>query len=266
MSHDHTGALRNGRISSVEAGSRNLVALASVWARRGNSAWTKAVASSWSSCGRSQIKTDCASAFILHILARRTWDLRRDKLKTSWLVGRRRRFFSSASGRRHAWTKRLDPGGARGVNDEVTPSECGVFRKETGTYLSRRLPRFNVWNRFGVAYRWSPPGGGNAKIGRGAKGDGLLICAMNRRGRRGRATPCGKNYHFGPLGWEGLSQVLNHPRIGFDDRLLGSQVMEQELTRVGNVRLLVWASSVSTRFFQALTASRTPGTRAGHRR
>ena len=55
-----------------------------------------------------------------------------------------------------AWTEALTML-TQGVSDEVYAEVSAEFSEEELAYLSSAIAAINVWNRFGVAYRWSPP-------------------------------------------------------------------------------------------------------------
>jgi alkylhydroperoxidase family enzyme len=44
-----------------------------------------------------------------------------------------------------------------GVSDEVYAQASAEFSKRELAYLSSAIASINVWNRLGVAYRWTPP-------------------------------------------------------------------------------------------------------------
>jgi alkylhydroperoxidase family enzyme len=45
----------------------------------------------------------------------------------------------------------------QGVNDEIYAEASAEFSEKELAYLSSAIAAINVWNRLGVAYRWSPP-------------------------------------------------------------------------------------------------------------
>jgi alkylhydroperoxidase family enzyme len=55
-----------------------------------------------------------------------------------------------------AWTEALTQL-AGGVSDEVYEQARAEFSDGELTYLTSAVASINVWNRFGVAYRWTPP-------------------------------------------------------------------------------------------------------------
>ena len=46
---------------------------------------------------------------------------------------------------------------AGGVSDEVYAEASREFSEKELTYLTSAVASINVWNRFGAAYRWTPP-------------------------------------------------------------------------------------------------------------
>jgi alkylhydroperoxidase family enzyme len=44
-----------------------------------------------------------------------------------------------------------------GVGDEVYAQASAEFSERELIYLTSAIASINVWNRFGVAYRWTPP-------------------------------------------------------------------------------------------------------------
>jgi alkylhydroperoxidase family enzyme len=56
-----------------------------------------------------------------------------------------------------AWTEALTTQLAGGVSDEVYGQASAEFSQRELVYLTSAIASINVWNRFGVAYRWTPP-------------------------------------------------------------------------------------------------------------
>jgi AhpD family alkylhydroperoxidase len=54
-----------------------------------------------------------------------------------------------------AWTEALTLV-AQGVSDEVYAKANAEFSEKELAYLTSAIVGINVWNRFGVAYRWAP--------------------------------------------------------------------------------------------------------------
>ena len=55
-----------------------------------------------------------------------------------------------------AWTEALTLL-TEGVSDEVYAQARAEFSEKELAYLTSAIASINVWNRFGVAYRWTPP-------------------------------------------------------------------------------------------------------------
>src|SRR5258705_10607161 len=55
-----------------------------------------------------------------------------------------------------AWTEALTLL-ASGVSDEVYAEANREFSEKELTYLTSAIASINVWNRFGAAFRWTPP-------------------------------------------------------------------------------------------------------------
>jgi len=45
----------------------------------------------------------------------------------------------------------------QGVSDDIYAEASAEFSKKELAYLSSAVAVINVWNRFGVAYRWTSP-------------------------------------------------------------------------------------------------------------
>jgi AhpD family alkylhydroperoxidase len=55
-----------------------------------------------------------------------------------------------------AWTEALTTLG-HGVSNDIYAEVRAAFSETELAYLSSAVALINVWNRFGVAYRWTPP-------------------------------------------------------------------------------------------------------------
>ena len=55
-----------------------------------------------------------------------------------------------------AWTEALTKLGD-GVSDEVYAEVRAEFSEQELSYLTSAIAAINVWNRYGAAYRWTPP-------------------------------------------------------------------------------------------------------------
>jgi alkylhydroperoxidase family enzyme len=72
------------------------------------------------------------------------------------VVWREAPIFSSRERAALAWTEALTLV-TQGVSDEVYAEVSVEFSAQELAYLSSAIGAINVWNRLGVAYRWSPP-------------------------------------------------------------------------------------------------------------
>jgi AhpD family alkylhydroperoxidase len=97
----------------------------------------------------------CAFCVQFHILQAERLGVPVDKLNlvVAW---REAPLFSSRERAALAWTEALTLL-TSGVSDEVYEQACAEFSDKELTYLTSAIGSINVWNRFGVAYRWSPP-------------------------------------------------------------------------------------------------------------
>jgi AhpD family alkylhydroperoxidase len=97
----------------------------------------------------------CAFCVQFHILQGESLGVPADKLNLV-VVWRETPLFSSRERAALAWTEaltRLE----EGVSDEVYAQACAEFSEKELVYLTSAVASINVWNRFGVAYRWTPP-------------------------------------------------------------------------------------------------------------
>jgi len=69
--------------------------------------------------------------------------------------------FSSRERAALTWTEALTVL-TGGVNDEVYAQARAEFSDRELAYLSSAIASINVWNRLGVAYRWTPAARQNA--------------------------------------------------------------------------------------------------------
>ena len=102
----------------------------------------------------SQINS-CTFCVQFHILQAERLGVPVDKLNlvTVW---REAPQFSPRERAALAWTEALTVL-TGGVSDEVYDRARGEFSDKELTYLTSAIASINVWNRFGVAYRWTPP-------------------------------------------------------------------------------------------------------------
>lgn len=97
----------------------------------------------------------CAFCVQYHILQGESLGVSVDKLNLV-VVWREVSLFSPRERAALAWTEALTllPGG---VSDEVYAEASAEFSKQELLYLTSAIASINVWNRFGAAYRWTPP-------------------------------------------------------------------------------------------------------------
>jgi AhpD family alkylhydroperoxidase len=97
----------------------------------------------------------CAFCVQFHILQGESLGIPADKLNLV-VVWRETSLFSPRERAALAWTEALTLL-TQGVSDEVYAQARTEFSEQELTYLTSAIASINVWNRFGVAYRWSPP-------------------------------------------------------------------------------------------------------------
>jgi AhpD family alkylhydroperoxidase len=97
----------------------------------------------------------CAFCVQFHILQGETLGISIDKLNLV-VVWREAPLFSARERAALAWTEALTHLAA-GVSDEVFAQASAEFSEKELAYLSSAIASINVWNRLGVAYRWTPP-------------------------------------------------------------------------------------------------------------
>ena len=102
----------------------------------------------------------CAFCVQFHILQGERFGLSADKLNLV-VVWREAPLFSPRERAALAWTEALTLL-AGGVSDEVYAQASAEFSEKELTYLTSAIASINVWNRFGAAYRWTPPARKNA--------------------------------------------------------------------------------------------------------
>src|SRR4051794_20498184 len=97
----------------------------------------------------------CAFCVQHHILLSESLGVPTDKLNLV-VVGREAPQFTPRERAALAWTEALTllPDG---VGDEVFALASGEFTEKELFYLTSAVASINVWNRFGAAYRWTPP-------------------------------------------------------------------------------------------------------------
>jgi len=97
----------------------------------------------------------CAFCVQFHILQGESLGISADKLNLV-VVWREAPLFSARERAALAWTEALTLV-TGGVSDEVYAQASAEFSKRELAYLSCAIASINVWNRLGVAYRWTPP-------------------------------------------------------------------------------------------------------------
>jgi AhpD family alkylhydroperoxidase len=97
----------------------------------------------------------CAFCVQYHILEAERLGVSVDKLNLV-VVWREVPQFSSRERAALAWTEALTELGG-GVSDEVYAEASAEFSETELAYLTSAVAVINVWNRYGVAYRWTPP-------------------------------------------------------------------------------------------------------------
>jgi AhpD family alkylhydroperoxidase len=97
----------------------------------------------------------CAFCVQHHILQAERLGVPVDKLNLV-VVWREAPQFSPRERAALAWTEALTML-TGGVGDEVYAQACAEFSDKELTYLTSAIASINAWNRFGVAYRWTPP-------------------------------------------------------------------------------------------------------------
>jgi len=97
----------------------------------------------------------CAFCVQYHILQGESLGISADKLNLV-VVWREAPQFSPRERAALAWTEALTllP---NGVSDEVYAQANAEFPEKELVYLTSAIASINTWNRFGAAFRWTPP-------------------------------------------------------------------------------------------------------------
>src|SRR5437588_2599379 len=103
----------------------------------------------------------CAFCVQHHILLGESLGISADKLNLV-VVWREVPQFSPRERAALAWTEALTEL-TGGVSDEVYAQASAEFSATELAYLTSAVASINVWNRFGVAYRWTPPARKNTR-------------------------------------------------------------------------------------------------------
>ena len=97
----------------------------------------------------------CAFCVQHHILLAESMGISADKLNLV-VVWREAPQFSPRERAALAWTEALTLLTA-GVSDAVYAEAAAEFSEQELAYLTSAIASINVWNRFGAAFRWTPP-------------------------------------------------------------------------------------------------------------
>src|SRR5881397_1117463 len=97
----------------------------------------------------------CAFCVQYHILQGEKLGVPTDKLNLV-VVWREAPQFSPRERAALAWTEALTLL-SEGVSDEVYARASAEFSEKELAYLTSAVASINVWNRFGAAFRWTPP-------------------------------------------------------------------------------------------------------------
>ena len=97
----------------------------------------------------------CAFCVQYHILEGEKLSVPADKLNLV-VVWREAPQFSQRERAALAWTEALTLL-SEGVSDEVYAQASAEFSEKELAYLTSAVASINVWNRFGAAFRWTPP-------------------------------------------------------------------------------------------------------------
>ena len=97
----------------------------------------------------------CAFCVQHHILESEKLGVPADKLNLV-VVWREAPQFSPRERAALAWTEALTLLN-EGVSDEVYAQASAEFSEKELAYLTSAVASINVWNRFGAAFRWTPP-------------------------------------------------------------------------------------------------------------
>ncbi|MDB5620284.1 carboxymuconolactone decarboxylase family protein [Tardiphaga sp.] len=97
----------------------------------------------------------CAFCVQFHIIAAQGIGVPAEKLD-QLVVWREAPVFSAQERAALAWTEALTLV-SQGVSDDVYAEASAAFSEKELMYLSSAIAGINVWNRFGAAFRWTPP-------------------------------------------------------------------------------------------------------------
>src|SRR4029079_5510925 len=97
----------------------------------------------------------CVFCVQYHILQAESLGVSADKLNLV-VVWRDAPQFSARERAALAWTEALTKLND-GVSDEIYAEVRAEFSEQDLSYLTSAIAAINVWNRYGAAYRWTPP-------------------------------------------------------------------------------------------------------------
>jgi AhpD family alkylhydroperoxidase len=97
----------------------------------------------------------CVFCVQYHVLQAQSLGVSADKLNLV-VVWRDAPQFSGRERAALAWTEALTKLND-GVSDEIYAEVRAEFSEQELSYLTSAIAAINVWNRYGVAYRWTPP-------------------------------------------------------------------------------------------------------------
>jgi AhpD family alkylhydroperoxidase len=97
----------------------------------------------------------CAFCLQYHVLQSEALGVPEDKINLV-AVWREAPQFSPRERAALAWTEALTLL-ANGVSDEVYAQANAEFSEKDLVYLTSAIASINTWNRFGAAFRWTPP-------------------------------------------------------------------------------------------------------------
>src|SRR3954453_3811687 len=140
----------------------------------------------------------CAFCVQYHILEGETLGVPTDKLNLV-VVWREAPQFSQRERAALAWTEALTLLSA-GVSDEVYVEASAEFSEKELAYLTSAIASINVWNRFGAAFRWTPPARKTA-VGAAASEKPALsksAVAMQRSGGAAPLLPADRRSPYDP--------------------------------------------------------------------
>jgi AhpD family alkylhydroperoxidase len=98
----------------------------------------------------------CAFCVQYHILQAEKLGISSDRLNLVVVWREAPQLFSARERAALAWTETLTLL-TQGVSDDVYAQVSAEFSEKELAYLTSAVASINIWNRLGVAYRWTPP-------------------------------------------------------------------------------------------------------------